>query len=268
MKKLTKDKSQKNFKVFRLSFVVAGLIFLSNPLVGLIDILPDFIGYFFLIVGLDGIKRLNGDIEYGVKKLKYLCGISAVFFVLMFNIFKMDSSWDLTLTFSYMALNILVGLGACKDIFVGLDYCTDRHGSENFPSASEPKIMTSVYIWCKSLLVIAPKLYALVEVSAAGELSPETDYNSILSTEKYVVAVSLFLSLVIGIAWLRYVIKYGIAFKNDKVLNEKLLALYISDYSKDGVPINFFNISFGSGLVLVSHIFVYDFVLDTVHFFP
>ncbi len=247
---------------------VVGLLFLSNPLVGLIDILPDFIGYFFLITALDGIKRLNGDIEYGVKKLKYLCGVSAAFFVLMFYTFKMDSSWDLTLTFSYMAISIIIGLSASKDLFAGLDYCTDRHGSEKFPSVFEPKFMTNIYILVKAALVVIPKLYAIIEVAAAGELSPETDYVSLLSTKNYAVAVCLLLSLGIAIAWLRYVIKYCSAFKNDEVLNKNLLSMYIGDYSKNGVPINFFNINFGSGLILSSHIFVYDFVLDTVHFFP
>jgi hypothetical protein len=44
--------------------------------------------------------------------------------------------------------------------------------------------------------------------------------------------------------------------------------MYLKDYSKNGVPINFFCINFGSALVLISHIFIYDFVLDTVHFLP
>lgn len=260
--------SKSRFKIIKLPLVLIGLLFLANPMVGLIDLLPDFVGYFLLIVGLDGIKRLNGDVEYGVSKLKFLCGISGVFFVIMFFTFKMDSSWNLTLTFSYMALTLILGLGACRDIFGGIDYLTDRHGSDGFPSVFEPLLMTRIYLFVKCGLVVLPKLYALVEVEAADKLAVERDYSTILATEKYAVAVCLLFSLGIAVAWLKYVFKYCLALKKDKGLNEKLFNLYCADYSKEGTPINFFNINFGSGLILISHIFVYDFVLDTVHFLP
>ena len=269
MMKMNKKVNEKtNFKTIKMAFVIIGLIFLSNPLVGLIDFLPNFIGYFLLILGLDGIKRLNGDIEYGVSKLKFLCVISLAFFVLMFFIFKMDSSWDLTLTFSYMALTLIIGLGACKNIFVGLDYLTDRHGSEGFPSVFEPLLMTRVYLLVKCVLVIIPKLYALIEVEAADNLAVDRDYSTILSTEKYAIAVCFVLSLMLAIAWLKYVLRYCAAIKKDEKLNGNLLNIYCSDYSQNGVPINFFNINFGSGLILISHICVYDFVLNTIHFLP
>ncbi len=269
--KLSKNKlktSKPSFKIFRFPLIAVGLVFLSNPLVGLIDFFPDFVGYFLLILGLDGIKRINGDIEYGVNKLKYLCAVSGAFFVLMFYTFKMDSSWDLTLTFSYMALTLMLGFGACNDIFNGMDYCTDRHGSEGFPSVFEAKFMTKIYLIVKAALVVIPKLYALVEVEAAGELSLDKDYRTILSTEKYAIAVCFVLSAGIAVAWLQNVFKYCKAFEKDTTLNKKLLSMYCEDYSKNGVPINFFNINFGSGLILVSHVFIYDFVLDTVHFLP
>ncbi len=270
MKMNENNKVKKSSKVNIFSFipVVIGFVFLSNPLLGLVDFLPDFIGYFLIIYGLDRVKRLNGDIEYGVKNLKYLMGISGVFFVLMFYTFKMDSSWNLTLTFSYMILCVLFGTMAINGIFNGLDYLTDRHGSEKFPSVFEPKLMTKVYIWCKAILVLIPELYALVEVDAKGDISIDKDYAAILSTEKYAISVCFVLSIGLAIAWLRYVIKYCQAFKNDKVLNDNLNLMYKNDFSKDGIPINFFNINLGNGLILVSHVFIYDFVLDTVHFFP
>lgn len=257
-----------NFKIFNFPLIAIGLIILSNPLLGLIDFFPDFLGYFCLMLGLDGIKRLNGDIEYGVKKLKYLCVTSVAFFVLMFYIFKMDSSWDLTLTFSYMVISVILGVTACNDIFTGVDYCTDRHAHEGFPSVFEAKTMTKLYIVVKAVLVVIPKLYALIEVEAISEFSADIDYASILATENYAILVCFALSAFLGIAWLRYVLKYCIAFKNDKALNQKLLDMYCEDYSKDGEPINFFNINFGSGLILASHVFIFDFVMNTVHFLP
>ncbi len=256
------------FNIFKLPLIVIGLLFLSNPIMGLVDLLPDFIGYFLLILGLDGVKRLNGDIEYGVGKLKYLCVISVIAFIFMFYTFKMDSSWILTLTFSYMSLSVIFGLNACNDIFNGIDYLTDRHGSEGFPSAYEPKIMTKIYIIVKAALVTIPQLYALVETAAKGELDPNRDYLAILATKKYAVVVCALFSICIAIAWLKYVIKYCIAFKKDEALISKLKQMYVNDYSKDGIPINFWEISFGSGMILVSHVFIYDFVLDTVHFLP
>jgi len=268
MKILKNNKSKDKFKIFRPFFIIFGLLFLSNPFIGIVDILPNFIGYFFLIFGLDGIKRLNGDIEYGVKNLKYLCGISALFFVLMFYTFKMDSSWILTLTFSYMAINIIFGTIACNGILNGIDYCTDRHGSDNFPSVYETKLMTKIYIWVKAALSVIPQLYALVEVEASSSLSVDIDYASILATKKYAIAVCILLSIGIAIAWLKYVVNYTLALKKDEKLMSSLTKAYVTDFSKNGIPINFFALNFGSGLILISHIFLYDFVLDTVHFFP
>ena len=262
-----------NKKVFKLNFfgsplMVAGLIFLFNPLVGIVDFLPDFIGYFLLIAALDLPKRLNGDMEYGVKQLKYLCGVSFLFFILMFNTFKMDSSWNLTLTFSYMALTVILGIGACKGIFNGIDYLTDRHGSSDIPSAYEPKFMTMVYIIVKALLVVITEIFAIIEVDSQNDLSPNNDYASILRMEKYVVVFCVLVSLVLAIVWLRYIFRFRKALKKDEKLNSELREMYLNDFSKDGVPVKFFGLYVGNALILVSHIFVYDFVIDSVHFLP
>ncbi len=264
--KLSKKEFKLNF--FGSPLLTVGLIFLFNPLVGLVDFLPDFIGYFFLIAALDVVKRLNGDIEYGVSRLKYLCGVSFLFFILMFNTFKMDSSWNLTLTFSYMALTVMLGLGACNSIFNGIDYLTDRHGSNDAPSAYEPRFMTRVYIVAKALLVFIPEIFAIIEVDSQNDLSPNSNYNSILRMEKYVVVFCVLVSIVLAIVWLRYIFRFIKALKKDEKLNLGLREMYLNDYSRDGIPVKFFGLYVGNALILISHVFVYDFVIDTIHFLP
>ncbi len=261
-------KKQKKFTILNKIPLCIGLLFLVNPLFGIFDFLPDFVGYFLLVFGLDKIKRLNGDIEYGVKNSKTLCYFSIAFFVFMFYTFKMDSSWSLTLTFSYMAISIIFGNAAINGIFGGIDYLTDRHARDNFPSVFEARLMSKIYLWVKAIITLIPEMYALIEVKADEGLSMDKDYTDILATEKYAIVVCALCAVMLAVPFIKYTFSYIKSLKEDLTLNNNLLSMYTNEYSMDGNPIDFFSIYFGSGLIMVSHIFVYDFVLDTVHFLP
>ena len=91
---------------------------------------------------------------------------------------------------------------------------------------------------------------------------------SILRMEKYVVVFCVLVSFVLAIVWLRYIFRFRKALKKDEKLNSELKEMYLNDFSKDGVPVKFFGLYVGNALILVSHIFVYDFVIDSVHFLP
>ena len=56
---MIKERSQKHMG---LLYVMLGGIFLCNPVVGFVDVLPDLVGYLLISVGLLRLADLNGHI--------------------------------------------------------------------------------------------------------------------------------------------------------------------------------------------------------------
>lgn len=111
-----------------------GILFLLNPMIGIYDILPDFIGCLLLIIGIG-----NGSYiieKLGSAKRWFLYGllISAVKFALSFADIESVHTLPLTLTFTFSIIEIIVYIPAFRSFFSGFDYATMRLGGSEILS--------------------------------------------------------------------------------------------------------------------------------------
>lgn len=53
-----------------IGYLIAGCVFLFNPTVNLIDVLPDVIGFLLILKGLYKLADLNGKIKTARQKSK------------------------------------------------------------------------------------------------------------------------------------------------------------------------------------------------------
>lgn len=122
-----------------IGYLIAGCIFLFNPTVNLIDVLPDVIGYLLILKGLDKLSDLDGRLRLAKQKFKAAAWIAGVKFLVMFLTPVMDSTWYLLLAFSFGVLELIYGIPAFVGLFGGISYLEMRHTKHKTRRTEEAK---------------------------------------------------------------------------------------------------------------------------------
>lgn len=111
----------------KIGYMIVGCIFLFNPFINIIDILPDFIGYLFILRALSEISDLERNIRNARARFKAAMWVSVVKCALVFASMIFDSTWYLILTFSFGILESMYLIPAFIDLFYGISYLEERY---------------------------------------------------------------------------------------------------------------------------------------------
>lgn len=111
-----------------------GLFFLMNPVIGVHDILPDFIGCFLIIMGIRDAAYMIEKLESARRFFMYAAGISIVRFAVSFLNVDRYHTLPLTLAFIFAVVELIVYIPAIRYMFAGFDYAAMRHGGSGILS--------------------------------------------------------------------------------------------------------------------------------------
>lgn len=145
-----------------LVFLSLAAVILANPIVGVRDVLPDFVAYIFLCAVLSGAAKLNDSIEEARRRFFALCFVSAGRSYIWLTFPEMADMTKLLWAFSFAIAEAVLFLPAISHFYYGLDYLLSRHGEEN--STVRPESLrgyTSVFFVLRALGSFMPLLTAL-----------------------------------------------------------------------------------------------------------
>lgn len=123
----------------KIGYMIVGCIFLCNPFINIIDILPDFIGYLFIMKALSELSDLDRNIGTARKKFKAAMWVSLVKAALIFASMIFDSTWYLILTFTFGLLECMYLIPAFIDLFYGISYLEGRYTNHKSRFEARPK---------------------------------------------------------------------------------------------------------------------------------
>ena len=114
-----------------LGLTCIAFIFLFNPVIGIIDILPDLVGYLLLCAGLSQIADMNDHFGEALRYFKRMIPISVVQIFLFFIFFGMVTGKEqptamLLFTFVFAAIDIIFLSHAYHQLFEGILYLSSR----------------------------------------------------------------------------------------------------------------------------------------------
>ncbi len=208
-------------------YFIAAVIFIFNPCVNIVDILPDFFGYLFLLKGLEKWADLCpniADAVSGLGRLRWFMLIKLPV-VLLIPIFK-DDTFVLLMTFSFVLIELIYAVPAAGRIFDGLEYFGTRFdGNSIFTGLKDLRLLTSIFLFAKSALCVLPELASLSDYEYSGYITTVPQFDLSKYKNLFVLA-GAFLSLLIGILWLINVIPYIKRIANDTVLLTRILRDY------------------------------------------
>lgn len=224
-------------KCLGLSSIVWAFVFLFNPNLNIVDILPDFIGYAIICAALSKIADMNEDIATASKGFVRALFADIVKFVCIFFVFATSNPEEkntllLLVAFVFEVVELLLLIPAFKALFSGLiqlGYKFENKavlGRKNTISRKNytEKIaaLTYTFLIVKALACVLPE-FAVLSTHSYDELSASTflyDYIGLLRS------FALFVGLIVGIVWLCGMVKFFRRVSKDSVFTEALVDCY------------------------------------------
>lgn len=121
--------------VFPFGLMIAAVIFLMNPTVQLVDILPDLVGYILLVAGLRYLADLNesiGEAREKFKKMFFVGAAKLIVFLMSFGGLvspQEQSNFILVACLSFCVIDLLILIPAVRALFAGMMQLATKYGS-------------------------------------------------------------------------------------------------------------------------------------------
>ena len=201
-----------------IKWLIPGIAFLCNPEIAGFDILPDFIGYCFLMFGLSCLRDLASKINEAFSAFKKLFWISLLQFVAFLvtsssSVASEQATAYLCITFAVLIFSWIFGIPAWLRFFDGLLYLSDMYnGSLDEPIRKKKHrsgLVSSMRVFTVIFVMIKPFLPFLTESTSLSK-------DTFLTTKRFRIydfitlfrALGTFICLAIGIVWLIFMLKF------------------------------------------------------------
>lgn len=268
-----------------LRYVMLAGIFLFDPMIGFVDVLPDAIGYLLLCVGLSKLSDLNDAVSEAAQRFRNMvwvgCGqLVAAYLVhiVMGQSAEQMNRYEqpvavLLCSFALLVLRWYFLIPAFRDLFKGIGQLAERHGchalceeKKNKTRTERASAATTTWIILSSFLSVLPETSILT--------SFEHDAESEIFTFDWYRFISLFrgacgvLLAIVAIVWLvRFFRCFGDALR-DREWIDALRVRYINEVLPQTGMLTLRRFSLIFLLIKVAAIFTVNFRLNHFSVLP
>ena len=194
--------------------IILSLVFLFNPNINIIDLLPDFVAYALLVLVIGSFSATVpylAECKEALIKLTLVTLIKVPAFVIMYSNMRVGSDIVPLFTLSFAVIECIFIYGAVRNLFLAISYLgerTDCRAARLPITVSKRKSisleafekLTLIFFLVKAIINVFPELFLLT-----GE-----DFRlkrELMNLYPTVLVLSILASLIISSLWLRYAIK-------------------------------------------------------------
>ncbi len=265
-------------KNMRFGLMALSMLFLFNPNINIIDVLPDFIGYILLCIALTPLADMNDSFAEAHTSFKRMILIDAGKIIALFWVFGISvvserNSSLMLWSFAFGVLEMVFVIPAFIKLFKGfleLGYIYDntsvvgRVGRSKKSYTEKIRTLTVIFVGLKALMSFLPELADLTSTEYYENYGIINLYRYI-GIMRFLAFVPVF---VVGIWWLVRSVMYFRRIRCDSTFCDSLESLYgervsgkIGIFVKRNVAISFF-------ILIAACIFSFDFRLERVNVLP
>ncbi|MBR0443238.1 MAG: hypothetical protein IIX15_02760 [Clostridia bacterium] len=264
---------------FKPVLFLTALIFLCNPNVQGLDILPDFVGYFLLITAFRRVSLLDESFAEASHLLRRMAWLSVAQLIGLVWIFTGPSAEEqptlvLLLCFAIGVLELMTVLPACRQIFHGLSYIGSRMGGTVlFASANRQHsgdITDRACRRCQTFAVVKVALCILPELTSLTDATYRAG-ATLFNWYAYVHgfrAIAAVVGVIVGIVWLVRMARYLSRIAQDTPLWNALLARCEQDEAEHPERVPAKHLRRACTLAIAAFVFCLNFSLDGLNVFP
>ncbi len=265
----------------RINFTAIGLsmIFLFNPNINIIDLLPDFIGYILLCMALTPLADMNDTLADAASGFKKMILIDAVKIVALLWVFGISVTTErnsslMLWSFTFGLLELIFVIPSFINLFKGileLGYLYENKSvvgnkvlgrKKNY--TDKIRSLTVIFVALKAIMSFLPELSDLSSTQYSENLGFVDMYRYI-----GIMRVFAFIPvLIVGIVWVFKVIAYFGRIARDTVFVSALEELYSQRVgTKRGLFVKR-NVAISFVILLTALFFSFDFRLENVNVLP
>lgn len=223
---------KKKLRCFESPLVFAALVFLANPVFGVVDILPDVIGGLLLYAGLTEISYIDSRIDTARSRSLYLAAVNGIKLLLTPAIITGGVSSDLLAATAFFGVaETLLLFMIFGNLYEGLSESVSLRGNADTLRAFDgARTLALFFIGVKAGLTILPEFSALFEIAALTDITNAELYLSIAAIKNYFYVLSAFVVLALGIWWLTNTAGMLRSVRRDSAFVESVAASYSAAY--------------------------------------
>lgn len=270
-------------KYLGLGWFLAGAVFLFDPFVSVVDLLPDALGYLFILFGLYRLSDMDDRLMEASKGVRYLALIGVARVVALFLTFGFVSPTEqpvfiLLALFTLGVLDCIVLVPMWKNFCGGLLYLGsrndavtmfDRRGlgdkSRNRNAVERYTAFSAVYFILREVLAVLPEISVLSHEKGGAEIGDATRFYDFVGLYRM---VGIFLSLVLGVIWLVMTVRFVRRLRADTAFFERLSDKYRTEVLTRHDLFAMRAVKASLGCLLVAAVCSLDFYLDGVNLLP
>ena len=271
------NKVKQNKKYVSFGLLCVAFIFLCNPNIAVIDLLPDFIGYIILSFALVNLADINETVAEALKGFRRMIFIDAGKMLSLVWIFGISVTTEknsslLLWSFAFCVLELIMAIPAFIKLFKGLlelGYLNENvaiigaKGKKRNPT-DKIKNLTVFFVAIKAILAFLPELADLTSTEYY-ENQGMTNLYRYIGIMRFLAFVPV---LVVGLYWVIRCAVYFIRVTRDKPFMDAINTYYRENVlPKSGI---FIKRSVNTALVIltVALILSADIRIEHVNFFP
>ena len=260
-------------KDFSPLLFIGAAIFLFNPNINLLDVLPDFIGYLFILRAISGIDELVPHFDAarrGFLKLFWvaLAKIPAYFIMAALVGDSTDGRVTITLfALSFGIVEILFSFSATSELFEGLYYLRARYGVLSGGEQTLNGARTAAYVFAvaKPALAFLPELTYLSMYEHFGYIDNKPD---IVIYRPFFIAVAVLIGLGFGIYFLVCTIRSARFVDKDTSLLPLLSGIRQENLPPLTGAARIRRIRLSLSLLAIGFLCLIDLVFDEINYLP
>ena len=256
---------RKSLPRFLSPLLAVGFVFLLNPYISVLDVLPDFIGWLAVWFALSELAELDDRIESASQKMLFLAAVSFARFIAFFLVLSENSDTVMLANFTFGILESVLLLVFMNDFFGGMEYLLQRNGGfEALEKLPNSKFITSLFMFVKIILGFIPDLSAILEYEAYVNITSSQIFYELASYRPYAILLFSLIVLILGIWWYTDITKYFRTIKKDKEFISNVSKIYASEVSENPNEKEMKKLGVSFMLIAVGFVFFFDFTISKI----
>ncbi len=207
--------------------ILAGMIFLVNPVWGVYDVLPDVIGWALICGGMKKLRDMAPFLEDSMGLLRWLLTLTGAQAAVMLLLPLMtDTGYALVFTFLFSAFGCAMTVLFVFRFTDGMAYISVREQSETpMVELANVRSMTLVFAVIKAILTILPELTYLSTSEYEGYITAVDPFD-LANYTNVLIIVNIVGVLIAGLIWINIVVRYLNRIRRDAALQAAMERYY------------------------------------------
>ncbi len=217
-----------------MMLIIVGMAFMLNPMLAIVDILPDFIGCALILIGLYRISSISPELNDARPYFKYMLYVSLARTVVVFVSGNFDDIMQLSVTLIFGVIEFGLAVMAIPALYDGLSYLNIRYGGSP-KEAPEFKTVGMIFFAARGFFAVLPQLGSVITISDDELIGPADQVVTDWSAYSGIITLAgAVLTLIFAVFWYTAVISYIGKLTKDKDFVSALKAAY--QYKRETDP--------------------------------